>query len=170
MNNNTTNILEQFEKINTLIFDIDGVLTTDDSHLTADGELVRTMNIKDGYALQLAIKEGFNVWIISAGKSVPAQNRLLKLGLKEVHIAVGDKGKLMETLMEKYQVGFDTVLYMGDDMPDIKPIELALIGACPQDACSDVKNISNYISPIGGGRGCVRDVIEKVMKSQAKWK
>lgn len=162
-------VLDQFSKINTFIFDIDGVLTDGNLHLAITGELLRTMNIKDGYALQLAVKKNYNVWVISGGKSEPAKLRLEKLGVKEVYLAIEDKSQILNSLLKKYNVNPENALYMGDDMPDLVPMKLVGLSACPADACDEVINASHYISPKNGGKGCVREVIEKVMKINNHW-
>lgn len=163
------NVLELFESIKVFVFDIDGVLTDGMLHVQEDGELLRRMNIKDGYALQLAIKKGYKVWVISGGKTTAAQNRLHKLGVAEVYVAVEDKVALLQRLITEGGYSAGQLLYMGDDMPDIKAMMLCGLRTCPADAVTDVKQIVHYISPVNGGAGCVRDVIEKVMKINGQW-
>lgn len=163
------NVLELFKPIRTFIFDVDGVLT--DSHLlaTEDGHLLRTVNIKDGYALQLAVKKGYNIWIISGGNSEAIKTRFINLGLQEVHIRVKDKKALLKDLADKHNLPLEHALYMGDDIPDYAVMQLCGLPTCPADACNEIKSISKYISPIEGGKGCVRDVIEKVLKLNGDW-
>lgn len=163
------NSLEQFQPIRTFVFDIDGVMTKGDLLVSADGDLLRSMNIRDGYATELAVKKGYQVWVISGGKQEAPAIRLRKLGVKEVHIAVADKKKCLLELLDKYQVDIQTVLYMGDDIPDYAVMQLCGLSTCPADAAVEIKNIANYISPIKGGEGCVRDVIEKVLKLNQHW-
>lgn len=163
------NILELFEPIKVFVFDIDGVLTDGMLHVQEDGELLRRMNIKDGYALQLAVKKGYKVWVISGGKTSAAKQRLNKLGIEDVYVAVEDKISLLNSLIEKGNYQPSELLYMGDDMPDVKAMMQCGLRTCPADAVAEIKAISQYISPVNGGFGCARDVIEKVMKINGDW-
>ena len=163
------NILELFEPIKVFVFDIDGVLTDGMLHVQEDGELLRRMNIKDGYALQLAVKKGYKVVVISGGKTNAARNRLNKLGVTDVYVAVEDKVTLLKSLMVQGGYKENEMLYMGDDMPDIKAMMICGLRTCPADAVSEIKEISHYISHLNGGSGCARDVIEKVMKMKGDW-
>lgn len=158
-----------FEPIKVFVFDVDGVLTNGTLLVTEEGHLLRTMNIKDGYALQLAIKKGYQIWIISGGTSNAVVKRLSKLGLEEVHIAVKDKAQLLQTLLAKYDIAPSALLYMGDDMPDRAVMQLCGLKTCPADAINEIKAIADYISPIKGGEGCVREVIEFVLKLNKHW-
>lgn len=163
------NVLELFSPIRTFVFDIDGVLTNAQLLATEEGHLLRSVNIKDGYAIQLAVKKGYNLWIISGGNSAAMQTRFQNLGMKEAHIRVQDKKALFDELVGKYNTPPETILYMGDDMPDLAVMSMCGLPVCPADACPEVKNISKYVSPQGGGMGCVRDVIEKVLKLNGDW-
>jgi 3-deoxy-D-manno-octulosonate 8-phosphate phosphatase (KDO 8-P phosphatase) len=163
------NVLELFEPVKVFVFDIDGVLTDGMLHVQEDGELLRRMNIKDGYALQLAVKKGYQVWVISGGKTIAAQKRLNKLGVTEVYVAVEDKIALLQQLVEKGGYSKEQLLYMGDDMPDLKAMMLCGLRTCPEDAVPDIRQIAHYISPAKGGSGCVRDVIEKVLRINGHW-
>jgi len=162
-------LLAKLKNISCFIFDVDGVLTNGEVIVMPNGVLVRKMNIKDGYALQLAIKKGYDVWIISGGNSIEVQDRLQKLGIKEVHMSVTDKAILVKKLAAANKVKLDNVLYMGDDMPDYEAMKMAGIAACPNDAAYDIKNIANYIALAKGGEGCAREVIEKVLKLNDHW-
>lgn len=163
------NVLELFTPIKTFIFDVDGVLTNSQLLAMEDGSLLRNVNIKDGYALQLAVKKGYQLWIISGGNSKAIQTRFKNLGLEEVHISVKDKKALLQELAAKHKLPLETALYMGDDIPDYAVMQLCGLPTCPADACDEIKSISKYISPISGGMGCVRDVIEKVLKLNGDW-
>ena len=163
------NLLELFAPITTFVFDIDGVLTDGSLHLTEDGQQLRTMNIKDGYALQLAVKKGYKVWVISGGKSEGAKIRLQKLGVQEVHIGVENKIDLLEGLVDTNKVEIEQMLYMGDDIPDYAAMQFCGLPCCPNDAAPEIKQVAKYISPASGGKGCVRDVIEKVLKLNGHW-
>jgi 3-deoxy-D-manno-octulosonate 8-phosphate phosphatase (KDO 8-P phosphatase) len=162
-------LLDIFARIDTFIFDIDGVLTDGTLIVMPGGEMVRRMNIKDGYALQLAVKQGFRVAIISGGISAPVKDRLEKLGIQDVFMGVIDKKATLLKYLADQEADPSNTLFMGDDMPDMEAMQLCAMPCCPADACSEVRAISLYISPIAGGFGCGRDVIEKVMKLHGKW-
>jgi 3-deoxy-D-manno-octulosonate 8-phosphate phosphatase (KDO 8-P phosphatase) len=163
------NILEQFQHIRTFVFDIDGVMTDGNLLVTDTGDLLRSMNIRDGYATELAVKKGYNVWVISGGKQEAPAIRLRKLGVKETHIAVPDKKQLLLSLFEQYQAAPEQTLYMGDDIPDYAVMQICGLATCPNDAAEEIKAVAQYISPFNGGKGCVRDVIEKVLKLNGDW-
>ena len=163
------NILELFAPIRTFVLDIDGVLTDGSLLATEDGQLLRKMNIKDGYAIQLAIKKGYKVWIISGAKSEGVRLRLQKLGVKDVHIGIETKKELLQDIALSSQTSYESVLYMGDDIPDYAAMQICGLPCCPADAVSEIKSIAKYISPLKGGEGCVRDVIEKVLKLNGDW-
>ncbi|MES2649983.1 MAG: HAD-IIIA family hydrolase [Bacteroidota bacterium] len=162
-------MLNLFNTINTFVFDVDGVLTDGTLFLFPGGEMVRRMNIKDGYALQLAVKKGYHVVIISGGFSELVKERLEKLGVSKVFMSVHDKKQVLLEYMDQHALTKEQVLFMGDDIPDLEVMEMAGVACCPNDACTEVKELSNYISPLNGGMGCGRDVIEKVMKLQNNW-
>ncbi|MHA4894790.1 KdsC family phosphatase [Pedobacter sp. PWIIR3] len=162
-------LLQKLKLVNTFIFDVDGVLT-DGSILASDsGEFLRTFNIKDGYALQLAVKRGFLVCIISGGKGMAMQKRFEGLGIQEIFLHVSDKVQVFNDLLTKYNLVKEEVLYMGDDIPDLKVMNLVGVPTCPADAVPEIKTISAYISPYLGGKTAVRDIVEKVMRLQGKW-
>lgn len=162
-------MLTALEKIKCFAFDVDGVLTNGTLIVMPDGLMVRSMNIKDGYAIQLAIKKGYKVWIISGGHSAEVKDRLEKLGVEEVHMKVKDKKELLERLSLTEGVPLEEILYMGDDMPDYEPMQIVGIAACPSDACFDIKQIASYKAIAKGGEGCAREVIEKVLKLNGHW-
>ena len=162
-------MLDIFKNINVFVFDVDGVLT-DGSLLVMDGGLmIRRMQVKDGYALQLAVKRGYSIFVISGGNSPQVKERLSKLGVENVYMPVDDKLEKLKELINAYQLQKEAMLYMGDDIPDLEVMQYCGLACCPADAVSEIKTISKYISPLKGGEGCVRDVIEKVMKLQGKW-
>lgn len=163
------NVLELFKPINTFVFDVDGVLTDGTLLVLPNGVMARRMNIKDGYALQLAVKKGYHVVIISGGISPEVQERLNKLGVNNVFMQVHDKVAVLNDFMQQYNLSKEQVLFMGDDIPDAAALRLVGLPTCPADAAIDIKAIAQYISPINGGAGCARDVIEKVMKLQGNW-
>lgn len=148
---------------------MDGVLTDGSILVLPDGVMARKMNIKDGFALQLAVKKGYHVLVISGGNSPEVQERLNKLGVLHVFMKVTDKEAVLNQWLSENQVSKSEVLYMGDDVPDLKVMRLAGIQTCPSDAAIDIKNSVDYISTFKGGEGCARDVIEKVMKLRSDW-
>ncbi|RZM26274.1 MAG: HAD-IIIA family hydrolase [Pedobacter sp.] len=161
--------LQKLKDITTLIFDVDGVLTNGDILASDSGEFLRTFNIKDGYALQLAVKRGYLVCIISGGHGLAMQRRFEGLGIPEIFLGVSDKVGVYDTLLSKYSLSKEEILYMGDDIPDLKIMQLVGLPTCPADAVPEIKAISEYVSPHEGGRMAVRDIIEKVMRVQSKW-
>jgi 3-deoxy-D-manno-octulosonate 8-phosphate phosphatase (KDO 8-P phosphatase) len=163
------NVLEHFQDISTFVFDVDGVMTDGGVLLLENGLQARRMNIKDGLALQMALKNNYKVVVISGGSSEPVISRLQYLGLEEIHLGLKDKLKFMEAFLEQNNLTWREILYMGDDLPDIPVLQKAGLPACPADAAIEVKKISKYISPINGGYGCVRDVIEKVLRLNDHW-
>lgn len=162
-------LLERFSQIKCLVFDVDGVLTDGGLLVFDDGQMVRKMNIKDGYALQLAVKKGYYVAIISGGTSEAVKERLNKLGVMDVFLKVEDKKSLLKDYMNKNKLSKDQVLFMGDDIPDYEVMKEVGLPCCPADAVPEIKNIATYISALNGGFGCARDVIEKVLKQQNNW-
>jgi 3-deoxy-D-manno-octulosonate 8-phosphate phosphatase (KDO 8-P phosphatase) len=162
-------MLKDLKNITTFIFDIDGVLTDATIVASDSGELLRTFNIKDGYALQLAVKKGYHVCIISGGSGQAMHRRFSGLGIKDIFLGVGDKVAVYQDYLRQNHLESRQVLYMGDDMPDYEVMQLAGIAACPADAADEIKQIAHYISPRKGGETAARDVIEKVLKVQQNW-
>lgn len=156
-------------KINTFIFDVDGVLTNGMLTIMPDGELVRHMNVKDGYAMKLALNKGFRVCIISGGTNQAVKSRLAALGIEDIYLGAHDKIKQYQEIIEKYNLQADNILYMGDDIPDLPVMKKVGLSCCPNDAVPEIQQISKYISNKKGGEGCVRDVIEQVLKVNGKW-
>ena len=163
------NVLELFKNITTLVFDIDGVLTDGTLILLPGGAMVRRMNIKDGYGLQLAIKKGYHIVIISGGNSPEAEERLAKLGVKHIYMRCENKKEALQQFMVQYNLQAGEILFMGDDIPDFEVMDMVGLPCCPRDAVAEIKEIAKYISPVKGGEGCCRDVIEKVMKLRGHW-
>ncbi|GGA85385.1 3-deoxy-D-manno-octulosonate 8-phosphate phosphatase [Flavobacterium palustre] len=160
---------EIMNDITTFIFDVDGVLTDGSVFVNSDGEMLRTMNIRDGYALKAAVDSGYNVCIISGGSNEGVRVRLRNLGITNIHLGTPDKVETFDEYIDIHQIKQEHILYMGDDIPDYQVMKLVALPACPQDACPEIKGISKYISHKNGGKGAVRDVIEQVMKVQGKW-
>ena len=163
------NVLAEFKKVTTFIFDVDGVLTDGSLLLFENGLQARRMNIKDGLALRMAIKNGFKVMAISGGYSEPVIHRLKKLGIEEVQMSLMNKKDFAENYISKNSLTWAEILYMADDLPDLALMKMVGLPCCPADAVPEVLELSKYISPINGGFGCVRDVIEKVLRVQDKW-
>lgn len=161
--------LNKLKDITTFIFDVDGVLTDGSVFVTGDGVQSRAFNIKDGYALQLAVKCGYNVCAVSGSRSKSALYRLNSLGIKDVYMGIHTKIGKIKIYLEEKSISPENVLYMGDDIPELEVMKLVGLPVCPADAAEEIKAISLYVSPIAGGKGCARDVIEKVLKIQDKW-
>ena len=161
--------LQKLNDITTFIFDVDGVLTNGDILASESGEFLRSFNIKDGYALQLAVKKGYHVCIISGGSGEGMRRRFAGLGIENAYLGVSDKVKVFEEYLLQKGINPDQVLYMGDDIPDYKVMKLVGLPTCPADAVEEIKAISTYISPFPGGKCAARDVIEKVLKIQGRW-
>jgi len=156
-------------KVNTFIFDYDGVMTDGKLMLQQDGQPLRTANVKDGYALQLAVRLGFRVVIISGGISKSVENRFESLKVKDVFLGVSNKFEVFEKFVKDNELNPENIVYMGDDIPDFKVMKRVGVPVCPSDAVEEIKDISIYISDKTGGHGCVRDIIEQVLKVQGKW-
>ena len=160
---------EIMPQITTFIFDVDGVLTDGTVTIFPNGELIRSMNTKDGYALKTAVDMGFNVCIITGGTHTSIKSRLNRLGINDIYLGSHNKIDKMVEYLEINKISAENVLYMGDDIPDIPPMQISVLPTCPKDAVQEVQNISKYVSQKRGGKGCVRDVIEQVLKVQDKW-
>lgn len=156
-------------KINTFIFDYDGVMTDGVIVINNEGEPLRTANVKDGYALQLIRKLGYNIAVISGGNSPSMYKRFETLGITDVFLGVGNKLEVYEKYLKSKNISPEEVVYMGDDIPDYYPMKASGVPVCPSDASEEIKRISVYISHYRGGHGCVRDIIEQVLKVQGKW-
>ena len=157
------------KKIRAIVMDVDGVLSKETIPMSEDGVPCRTVNIKDGYALQLAVKMGLTIAVITGARVEAVRVRYEGLGVKEVRIGAEVKMAVYEELLEKYGLSDEEVLYMGDDIPDYEVMNRCGLACCPADAAHEIKEISQYISPVKGGKGCVRDVIEQVMRAQGTW-
>lgn len=160
---------EIMPEITTFIFDVDGVLTNGEVSITTDGELIRNMNTKDGFALKTAILEGFNVCIISGGNNEGVRTRLNGLGIQDIYLGTHHKIEQFGTYINSKNINPKNILYMGDDIPDYLVMKEVGLPSCPKDAVPEIQEISLYISQKKGGKGCVRDVIEQVLKVQGKW-
>lgn len=159
---------ERLPKITTFLFDVDGVLTNGDVMLM-NGEMIRTLNSKDGYAMQYAIKKGYRILIVTGGNSEDVKDRLEHLGVQKVVLRSSNKLLVYEQLKEEFGFTDEQALFMGDDIPDLQVMQRVGMSACPQDAVVEIKAISHYQSPLAGGKACARDVIEQVLRVQGAW-
>jgi len=164
-----SNYKEKLLKVNTFIFDYDGVLSDGQVILTSDGDALRTANVKDGYAMQLAIKKNYRIAIISGGYSESMKRRFETLKIEDVFLGVDKKIDVYNQYLKDHTLEKENVLYMGDDIPDYEIMLAAGVPTCPSDAVEEIKRIATYISHQPGGHGCVRDIIEQVLKVQGKW-
>ena len=156
-------------KIKALVFDVDGVLSAETIQMNEAGVLMRSLNTKDGYALRLAATEGLHVAIITGAREDAIRRRYEGLGIYDVFLSSSVKTDSLQQLLDKYQLSLDEVLYMGDDIPDYEVMKRVGLPCCPRDAASEIREISRYVSHRDGGYGCVRDVVEQVLKAQGKW-
>ena len=164
-----TNYKKLLADIDTFIFDVDGVMTSGVVLLTPEGQMLRSMNVKDGYALQLAVKKGYRIIIITGGSCEAVKQRFMLLGVKDIYLGVSNKLELFNKIVAEEKLDKRRILYMGDDLPDYEVMREVGVPACPSNAVEEVKAISRYISGQAGGEGCVRDVLEQVMRIQDKW-
>ncbi|WP_246282452.1 KdsC family phosphatase [Flavobacterium agri] len=160
---------ELMNGITTFIFDVDGVLTDSSVHITTSGEMLRIMNIRDGYAMKAAVDSGYHVCVISGGTNEGVRVRLRNLGITDIHLGAHDKVETFKEYIELYNISPEQVLYMGDDIPDYYVMQKVGLPTCPVDAAPEIKSVSKYVSHRNGGRGAVRDVVEQVMRVQGKW-
>ncbi len=151
------------------MFDFDGVLTNGTVYLLPPGDFARTMHARDSYAIQYAVKKGYRIAVITGGNSITVKQRMEYLGVHDVYLQASDKLKCLSAYIHKNNISPANILYMGDDLPDYHAMQKVAIAACPADAAEEIKQIAHYISPKPGGFGCVRDVIEQVLKIQNKW-
>lgn len=159
---------EKLHSVTTFVFDVDGVFT-DGSVALLNNEVVRTLNSRDGYAMQYAAKLGYRILVITGGNSEAVKVRLTNLGATEVCLQSKNKLEVYRKLKEKYEFSDEQVLYMGDDIPDYQVMKKVQVSTCPQNAAVEIKDMADYQSPIDGGKGCVRDVIEQTLRVQGKW-
>ena len=163
------NYKEYLKDITTFVFDVDGVFTDGSILITTSGEMLRKMSVKDGYALKTAIQKGYNVCIISGGTNEGVRERLRGLGVTDIYMGAHHKEEPLSEYLDIYGIKPENVLYMGDDLPDIPPMLKVAMPTAPQNAVPEVKAVAKYVSHRNGGDGCVRDVIEQVMKVRHDW-
>jgi 3-deoxy-D-manno-octulosonate 8-phosphate phosphatase (KDO 8-P phosphatase) len=157
------------QKIRAIIFDVDGVLSAETITLSATGEPLRTVNIKDGYAIQLAVKLGLRIAIMTGGNTEAVRLRYERLGVQDIYMGCSVKIQTYEQFLTNYGFTDEEVMYMGDDIPDLKIMQRVGCPVCPADACPEVQQTSIYVSQLRGGYGCGRDVIEQTLRAQGKW-
>lgn len=162
-------IYTKLKKVKCAILDVDGVLTNGNILVTEEGNQLRTFNVKDGYAIQYAIKQGLDVFVITGAKSQGVKVRFEGLGVKETFLGISDKWTLLQELLIKYNYTLEEVLFIGDDMPDFICMQKVGVAIAPADAVEDIKSISNYVSKFKGGEGVVREILEKTLRLQGKW-
>jgi len=163
------NYKEKLGPIRAFVFDFDGVMTDGSVWVYADRETVRCGNIKDGFAIQYAVKRGYTIAVISGATSASIDNRMQMLGVTQVYTGCGNKAETFDKFLRTNNLQPEEVLCMGDDIPDLPILQRAGVATCPADAAIEVKEMADYISPWGGGHGCVRDVIEQVLRLHDQW-
>jgi 3-deoxy-D-manno-octulosonate 8-phosphate phosphatase (KDO 8-P phosphatase) len=164
-----TNFKEGLKAVKAFAFDVDGVLSKPEVYLHPSGELMRSMNTKDGYAMQYAVKRGYPIAIITGGTSESVALRFRGLGITDIYLASYCKTDDFTDFLSKYDLKPEEVLYMGDDLPDYEVMKQVGVPCCPADAVEEIKSAAHYISPFSGGKGCVRDVIEQVLRLHGRW-
>ncbi len=163
-------LFDKLKAVRAFILDVDGVLTDNTVHVTESGEQLRTMNIRDGLGLKIALRNGFPVCIITGGRSLGVIKRLSGLGIEHIYSGVEEKWPVFQQFLHTFGLKATEICYMGDDLPDLEILRKVGLSACPADAVPEIINTVDYISPRVGGAGCVRDVVEKVLKVQGRWK
>lgn len=163
------NFKEKLNKITTLMFDVDGVFTDGKVLVMENGEVVRNVFSKDGYAIHLAVQKKYKLVIISGGNNVAIKNLLIRSGIEHIFINQHDKLQCYKDFIYEHNINNEQVMYMGDDLPDYEIMSRVGVAACPNDSAPEIKSICSYISPKNGGEGCVRDIIEQVMRVQGQW-
>lgn len=163
------NVYDRFFTIKGIVLDIDGVCTDNTILVTDHSEFLRAMNVRDGFAIKKALQHGFRIGIISGGKSEGTKRRFEMLGVEDIYLGIDSKPDVFTKLLRKWNLPAEMIAYMGDDLPDLKVMQQVGLAACPQDAVAEILGIAHYISPVAGGRGCVRDLLEKILQAQDKW-
>ena len=163
------NFKQKLTRVKTLLFDVDGVLTNGQVFLMESGEVLRNLNSKDGFALRLAAKKGYRIAVITAGSSQMVKKTLESFGVQDVFLSQHNKLQCYKDFINEHNLNEDEILYMGDDLPDYEVMQRVGVAACPNNSAHEIKEICIYISNRNGGEGCVRDIIEQVMRSQGTW-
>ncbi|MBQ7280392.1 MAG: HAD-IIIA family hydrolase [Bacteroidales bacterium] len=160
---------DSLKKIRAILFDCDGVMTDGSAWILYNGDAIRSFNVKDGYAIQYAVKKGYILALITGANSQSTVNRMQYLGVKHIFSGCANKMQTYRQFLDEQQLTSEQVLYMGDDIPDYEIMRQVGIAACPADAVPEILEVAHYISPIKGGHGCLRDVIEQVLRAQGQW-
>ena len=163
------NELERFGGITTFIFDVDGVLTDSSLLVLEDGNLLRSVNVRDGYAIKRALQTGYRVAIITGGRSEGVRKRFEKLGVENVFLGAENKVAIYQQYRDDHALNDEEIMYMGDDLPDFEVMRLVGFPVCPRDACPEILALATYVSGVAGGAGCARDVIERVLRLRGDW-
>jgi 3-deoxy-D-manno-octulosonate 8-phosphate phosphatase (KDO 8-P phosphatase) len=163
------NFKELLNEVKAFVFDVDGVMTDGSVLLMPDGEMIRKLNMRDGFAIQLAIRTGFRVAVITGTSSPALRRNLYTLGITDVYMSSRDKKDSFDEFLLTHEVAPSQILIMGNDLPDYEVMNLCELRTCPADAATEIRSLCQYVSPRKGGDGCVRDVIEQVLKAQGKW-
>lgn len=162
-------LFDKLQAVRAFVLDVDGILTNNEVLITEAGELLRTMHVRDGQAIKWAIRAGYPVGIITGGRSEGVKKRLCDLGIEEYYSGIAEKLPAFQSFLQRTGKQALETAYMGDDLPDLPVLRKVGLAACPSDAVPDVLEVCDYVSPLRGGAGCVRDLIEKVMKLQGTW-
>lgn len=162
-------LFDKMQAVKAFVFDVDGVLTDNSIQVTEAGELLRTMHVRDGQAMKWALKAGLPIGVITGGRSAGVTKRLSDLGLEQIYSGAADKIPPFQQFLERYGLLAAEVCYIGDDLPDLPVLRKVGLACCPADAVPEILEVVDYVSPVRGGQGCVRDIIEKVLKLQSKW-
>ena len=162
-------LFDKLRAVKAFVFDVDGVFTNNTIQVTETGELLRTMNVRDGQCVKWALEAGYTIAVITGGRSEGTKKRLTDLGITEYYSGIREKLPAFQSFLERSGILSSEICYMGDDMPDLPVMRRVIVSACPSDSVPEVIEICDYVSPLPGGAGCVRDIIEKVMKIQGKW-
>lgn len=164
-----SNYKQRLANITTFIFDVDGVFTNGEIYFHPDGQTIRSLNAKDGYAIMAALEKGFKIVVITRGDSPIVQELFDKIGVKDLYLGVMDKGRKFDFFLSENNLSRHEVMYMGDDIPDYECVKNAGIGVCPRDGVKELREIADYVSTFDGGKGAVRDIVEQTMRIQGKW-
>jgi 3-deoxy-D-manno-octulosonate 8-phosphate phosphatase (KDO 8-P phosphatase) len=162
-------MIDSFRKIKLVLMDLDGVLTNGKLLIYPDGNWIREMDIKDGYAIQYAVKSGLTLVVVTGSSSSPVKERLATLGVNLFFENITVKSEKVKEILQDLNIEPEQAIFIGDDIPDLDAFALVGLRACPDDAVQDVKAVADYISPYKGGNGCVRDILEKILRVQDKW-
>lgn len=163
------NFKEDIARVEAFVFDVDGVFTDGNITPLADGDFLRAYNSKDGYAVSYAIKHGYKVFIITGGRGDILKSRFNYLKVTELHTNVSDKIAVLEDIVSRHALNRDNIIFMGDDIPDLECMRAVGIPVCPADSASEIIDVSRYVSEFDGGKGCVRDIMEQVLRAQGDW-